>query len=97
MSLNPNTINLIVAPVTFAPAGKLVRLRLPQNSGLLKMFIYCCVMVYFIALEHQTTQELAVHGERLSSLHAKLHLEADKIRKWKNQTEFDIKQKVLAV
>ena len=30
----------------------------------------------------------------MSSLHAKLHLEADKIRKWKNQTEYDIKQKV---
>ena len=44
--------------------------------------------------EHHTTQEFAVGGEKLSSLHAKLHLEADKIRKWKNQTEYDIKQKV---
>lgn len=32
--------------------------------------------------------------ERLSSLHAKLHQEADKIRKWKVQTEIEIKQKV---
>ncbi|XP_045196675.2 interaptin-like [Mercenaria mercenaria] len=38
-------------------------------------------------------QDLAVNGERLNSLHAKLHQEADKIRKWKNQTELDMKQK----
>ncbi|XP_067675629.1 synaptonemal complex protein 1-like [Haliotis asinina] len=31
--------------------------------------------------------------ERLSSLHAKLHQEADKIRKWKVQTEIELKQK----
>lgn len=37
--------------------------------------------------------DLAVNGERLASLHAKLHQEADKIRKWKNQTEIDVKQK----
>lgn len=39
-------------------------------------------------------QDLAIGGERLNSLHAKLHQEADKIRKWKNQTELDLKQKV---
>ncbi|WAR09069.1 SYCP1-like protein, partial [Mya arenaria] len=38
-------------------------------------------------------EEFAVNGERLTSLHAKLHQEADRIRKWKNQTELDLKQK----
>ncbi|XP_060556827.1 putative leucine-rich repeat-containing protein DDB_G0290503 [Ruditapes philippinarum] len=38
-------------------------------------------------------QDLALNGERLNSLHAKLHQEADRIRKWKNQTELDMKQK----
>ncbi|XP_041352209.1 synaptonemal complex protein 1-like isoform X2 [Gigantopelta aegis] len=40
-----------------------------------------------------TNQDQAVGTERLSSLHAKLHQEADKIRKWKVQTEIDLKTK----
>ena len=59
-------------------------------------FAYLNLWCFVIFAEHQTTQEVGVNGERLSSLHAKLHLEADKIRKWKNQTEFDIKQKVFS-
>ena len=39
-------------------------------------------------------EDFAVSGERLTSLHAKLHQEADRIRKWKNSTELDLKQKV---
>ncbi|XP_046580118.1 synaptonemal complex protein 1-like isoform X2 [Haliotis rubra] len=38
-------------------------------------------------------QNQDVGTERLSSLHAKLHQEADKIRKWKVQTEIELKQK----
>ena len=33
-------------------------------------------------------------ADRLSSLHSRLHQEAEKIRKWKTQTEIDLKQKV---
>ncbi|XP_052811058.1 synaptonemal complex protein 1-like [Mya arenaria] len=43
--------------------------------------------------EARQKEEFAVNGERLTSLHAKLHQEADRIRKWKNQTELDLKQK----
>ena len=39
-------------------------------------------------------QQEDVNDEKLTFLHVKLHQEADKIRKWKNQTEFDLKQKV---
>ncbi|XP_071115241.1 synaptonemal complex protein 1-like [Haliotis cracherodii] len=38
-------------------------------------------------------QHQDVGTERLSSLHAKLHQEADKIRKWKVQIEIELKQK----
>lgn len=54
-----------------------------------------CQVKDFCFLEHsKLDQDLAVNGERLTSLHAKLHQEVDKIRKWKNQTEVDLKQKV---
>jgi len=33
-------------------------------------------------------------GDRLSALHCRLQQEAEKIRKWKNATEVEIKQKV---
>ncbi|KAL5009725.1 hypothetical protein ScPMuIL_012030 [Solemya velum] len=38
-------------------------------------------------------QDSMIGGERLSSLHAKLQQEADKIRKWRVQTEIELKQK----
>ncbi|KAL8613720.1 hypothetical protein ACOMHN_029812 [Nucella lapillus] len=41
----------------------------------------------------QQQQDSALGTERLTSLHAKLHQEADKIRKWKVQTEMDMKHK----
>lgn len=44
-------------------------------------------------LQQRTLQEQIVGTEKLSSLHAKLQLEADKIRKWKLQTEIEIRQK----
>ncbi|XP_063403824.1 synaptonemal complex protein 1-like isoform X1 [Mytilus trossulus] len=40
-----------------------------------------------------TKQDQTVGTEKLSSLHAKLHQEADRIRKWKVQTEIEIRQK----
>lgn len=45
--------------------------------------------------EHQNVQDRSNSTERLSSLHSELHQEADKIRKWKIQTEIELKQKVL--
>lgn len=44
--------------------------------------------------QHSEEQEMPLGTDRLTSLHAKLHQEADKIRKWKTQTEMDMKQKV---
>lgn len=46
--------------------------------------------------EHTASQhqEQTQGSERISSLHVKLQQEADRIRKWKIQTEIEIKQKV---
>ncbi len=33
-------------------------------------------------------------GDKLSALHTRLQLEAEKIRKWKNATETEIREKV---
>lgn len=44
--------------------------------------------------QQQQMQDSALGTDRLTSLHAKLHNEADKIRKWKTQTEMDLKHKV---
>lgn len=44
--------------------------------------------------QQQSFQDVPLGTERLTSLHEKLHHEADKIRKWKVQTEMDLKQKV---
>lgn len=52
------------------------------------------LLILDVAEQLKLDQDFAVNGERLTSLHAKLHQEADKIRKWKNQTEIDIRQKV---
>ena len=41
---------------------------------------------------HQALQQGG--AERLSALHCRLQQEAEKIRKWKNATEVEIKQKV---
>lgn len=41
----------------------------------------------------QQQWDSAMGTERLTSLHAKLHQEADKIRKWKVQTEMEMKHK----
>ena len=46
------------------------------------------------AQQQQQQEDTSLGTERLSSLHAKLHQEADKIRKWKVQTEMDMKHKV---
>lgn len=44
--------------------------------------------------EQSQQQEQGQSNERISSLHVKLQQEADRIRKWKVQTEIEIKQKV---
>ena len=45
--------------------------------------------------QFQNQQQDTVLGtDRLTSLHAKLHQEAEKIRKWKVQTEMEMKHKV---
>ncbi|XP_064615819.1 synaptonemal complex protein 1-like [Liolophura sinensis] len=41
----------------------------------------------------KTDQDQNEGAGRLSSLHAKLHQEADKIRRWKTQTEMELKKK----
>ena len=43
--------------------------------------------------QQQSTETGSQRGDRLTSLHSRLHQEADKIRKWKLQTEIDQKQK----
>ena len=42
----------------------------------------------------EATQQTQKGGDRLSTLHCRLQQEAEKIRKWKNATEVEIKQKV---
>ena len=39
------------------------------------------------------SEKLQNDQERLSSLHSKLHKEAEKIRNWKNEKEIELKQK----
>ena len=51
----------------------------------------------FAQQQQQQQEDTSLGTERLSSLHAKLHQEADKIRKWKVQTEMDMKHKVTSV
>lgn len=41
-----------------------------------------------------TTESESKSGERLTALHTRLQQEAEKIRKWKNATEVEIKHKV---
>lgn len=56
-------------------------------------FIQFCIKTENEAIQNNFHEQ--TNGpERLSSLHAKLHQEADKIRKWKDQTEIEIRQKV---
>ena len=45
----------------------------------------------------EATQQTQKGGDRLSALHCRLQQEAEKIRKWKNATEVEIKQKVYTV
>ena len=45
----------------------------------------------------EATQQTQKGGDRLSALHCRLQQEAEKIRKWKNATEVEIKQKVHTV
>ena len=52
-----------------------------------------CVVCTVFALELSTESE-SKSGERLAALHTRLQQEAEKIRKWKNATEVEIKQKV---
>lgn len=44
--------------------------------------------------QQRMQQDQTIGSQKLSSLHAKLHQEADRIRKWKTQTEIEIRQKV---
>lgn len=53
--------------------------------------IFAC---YDAENEQSQQQEQGQSNERISSLHVKLQQEADRIRKWKVQTEIEIKQKV---
>lgn len=45
----------------------------------------------------EATQQTQKGGDRLSALHCRLQQEAEKIRKWKNATEVEIKQKVHSI
>ena len=49
------------------------------------VFVYCLV---FLLLEESQSQT-----DRLSLLHSRLQQEAEKIRKWKNVTELELRQK----
>lgn len=53
--------------------------------------IFAC---HYAENEQSQLQEQGQSNERISSLHVKLQQEADRIRKWKVQTEIEIKQKV---
>lgn len=57
----------------------------------IKRVIFTC---YYAENEQSQQQEQGQSNERISSLHVKLQQEADRIRKWKVQTEIEIKQKV---
>lgn len=57
----------------------------------IKRVIFTC---YDAENEQSQQQEQGQSNERISSLHVKLQQEADRIRKWKVQTEIEIKQKV---
>lgn len=45
-------------------------------------------------VQQQQHQQQQYENEHMGTLHARLHQEADKIRKWKIQTELDLKDKV---
>ena len=44
-------------------------------------------------LQQKSSEKTVQGNDRLTSLHSRLHQEADKIRRWKVQTEIDQKQK----
>ncbi len=44
-------------------------------------------------VQQQTNEANSQKSDRLQSLHSRLHQEADKIRRWKVQTEIEQKQK----
>lgn len=46
-------------------------------------------------MAHQRFGAQQLESEQMSTLHVKLHKEADKIRKWKIQTDMELKEKVL--
>jgi cytidylate kinase len=50
--------------------------------------------VYYSLYTEVSSELESKSGERLTALHSKLQQEAEKIRKWKNATEVEIKQKV---
>ena len=54
------------------------------------------VVVFTLPTEAELVevQQSRKGGDRLSALHYRLQQEAEKIRKWKNATEVEIKQKV---
>lgn len=59
----------------------------------------CLFILLSAESEHTLRQQQEViedesSAERLTTLHARLHQEADKIRRWKLQTETELKQKV---
>lgn len=71
---------------------KVIKKRPSSWSGCLSFSLHSVLLL--ISEASRQDQDLAVNGDRLNTLHAKLHQEADRIRKWKNQTELDLKQKV---
>ena len=58
----------------------------------------CTVFIYHHDMYHLyaelSTELESKSGERLATLHMRLQQEAEKIRKWKNATEVEIKHKV---
>ena len=53
--------------------------------------------VYYSLYAEVSSELESKSGERLTALHSKLQQEAEKIRKWKNATEVEIKHKVCNV
>lgn len=71
-----------------------IRYAWPVNFIVHKFIKHVIFTCYDAENEQSQQQEQGQSNERISSLHVKLQQEADRIRKWKVQTEIEIKQKV---
>lgn len=71
-----------------------IRYAWPVNFIVHKFIKRVIFTFYDVENEQSQQQEQGQSNERISSLHVKLQQEADRIRKWKVQTEIEIKQKV---